>query len=89
MLDKIKVFSKHVNVYLQLIVSIVYGLFVVFCLTGSLIGKGYLPVVGIVVVCLTWTMVKIIHEALAAFKILMLLINGEKLSDDQDHNDHN
>lgn len=87
MFTKITDFYRRVSPYLQLVLSIVYGLLVIFCLIGALAGKGYVPVVGIVLVCLSWASARILREASIALQILSLVLKGEKPEEgtDDDH----
>lgn len=89
MFEKITDFYRRVSPYFQLVLSIVYGLLVIFCLIGALAGKGYVPVVGIVIVCLSWASARILREASVALQILGHVLKGEKseenTDDDGDH----
>jgi len=87
MFTKITDFYRRVSPYFQLILSVVYGLLVIFSLIGALAGKGYVPVVGIVFVCLTWASARILREASIALQILSLVLKGEKPEEgtDDDH----
>lgn len=61
---------KQINPVIGLMISIAYGLLVIFSFVGILAGRGFLPVTCLVITCLAWAGSKIIKEALNAFYIL-------------------
>ena len=86
MFSKISAFYARINPFLHLVISVLYGLLVIFCLVGALLGKGYIPVVGIVLTCISWASARIMREAAFALKILGLVLKGDKLPpSDDDH----
>jgi hypothetical protein len=89
MFEKITDLYRRISPVFHLILSIAYGLLVIFCLIGALAGKGYVPVVGIVLVCLSWASARILREASIALQILTHVLKGEKseenADDDGDH----
>jgi len=88
MLEKIRDFYRRVSPFFQLVLSIAYGLLVIFCLVGALLGKGYVPVVGIVLVCISWACARILREASVALQILGHVLKGQELPQDADDDDH-
>jgi hypothetical protein len=88
MFDKIKDLYHRISPFFHLVLSIAYGLLVIFCLVGALLGKGYVPVVGLVLVCMSWASARILREASIALQILTLVLKGEKPSEDANDDDH-
>lgn len=88
MFDKIRDLYRRVSPFFDLILSIAYGLLVIFCLVGMVFGKGYVPVVGLVLVCMLWASARILREASIALQILALVLKGEKSSEDANDDDH-
>ncbi len=86
MLEKIKQLYARLNPYFYLMLSIAYGLLVIFCLVGSLLGKGYFPVVGLVLVCLSWASARILKEASNALQILMHVLKNDDTSKEDNNN---
>jgi hypothetical protein len=88
MFDKIVNFCRRLKPYFHLIISVVYGFLIIFSLIGALLGKGYIPTVTLVIVCLSWSCARILREASSALHILALVIKGDDLPpvDDEDHN---
>jgi len=87
MLSKIFGFLNKLRPYVSLVFMIAYGLMIVFCLVGIALGKGYLPVVGMVLTCLTWAASRIMLEALHAFNVLRVVLRHEgdaSADDDRD-----
>ncbi len=76
MLSKISTFFSRVSPFIHLVVSIAYGLLVIFCLVGALFGKGFVPVVGLVLTCLAWSSARILREASISLKILTFVLKG-------------
>lgn len=68
---------KQINPVIGLVISIAYGLLIIFSLVGILVGRGFLPVICLVITCLAWTSSKIIKEALNAFYILRAYYKGD------------
>jgi hypothetical protein len=76
MFYKIASFFVRIGPFFHLVLSVLYGLLVIFCLVGALIGKGYIPVVGIVLTCISWTSARILREALLSLKVLGQVLKG-------------
>ncbi len=85
MFNKISTFLARISPFIHLIVSIAYGLLIIFCLVGILFNKGYVPVVGLVLTCLAWASARILREASISLKILTFVIKGEEAPSDDDH----
>ena len=84
MFKKITDLYRRVSPYFQLVLSVLYGLLIIFCFVGAFVGGGYAPVVGIMLVCLTWATARIMTEATVALKILNLVLKNDKSEDDSD-----
>lgn len=88
MFTKIVDLYRRISPFFHLVLSIAYGLLVIFCLIGALAGKGYVPVVGIVLVCLSWASARILREASIALQLLSLVLKGEKLDESANDDDN-
>lgn len=88
MFTKITDFYRRISPFFHLVLSIAYGLLVIFCLIGALAGKGYVPVVGIVLVCLSWASARILREASIALQLLSLVLKGKKLDESANDDDN-
>lgn len=78
MFSKISAFYSRISPFIHLVVSVLYGLLIIFCLVGALLGKGYVPVVGIVLTCLSWAAARILREASFSLQILAHVLKGDK-----------
>jgi hypothetical protein len=85
MFSKITSFFSRISPFFHLVFSVLYGLLVIFCLVGALFGKGYVPVVGLVLTCLAWASARILREASISLKILTFVLKGEETPSDDDH----
>jgi hypothetical protein len=88
MFSKISDFYARISPLLHLVFSILYGLLIIFCLVGALLDKGYVPVVGIVLTCLSWASARILREASISLKILLFVLKGEKASTQPSDDNH-
>jgi len=84
MFNKISALYARIIPFFHLVVSVLYGLLVIFCLVGALLGKGYVPVVGIVLVCISWASARILREAAFSAQVLSYVLKGDKLPPSND-----
>lgn len=67
--------------YVGLLVSVAYGLLVLFGLVGVVFFGGYMPLYAIVLACVSWTATRILAEAAVSFELLRMLRNKDKQDD--------
>lgn len=67
--------------YVGLLVSIAYGLLVIFGLVGVVFFGGYMPLYAVVLACVSWTATRILAEAAVSVELLRMLRNNNKQDD--------
>ena len=73
--------------HFYLVVNVAYGLIIIFCCIGAILGKGYIPVAGAVLTCMMWVSSRIIKEASISFKLLGMLLRGELVDSEIEENE--
>lgn len=80
MLTMSNLYSKY-SQYVGLIVSMAYGLLVVFGLVGVVFFGGYMPLYAVVLACVSWTATRILAEAAVSFELFRMLRSNGKQDD--------
>jgi integral membrane sensor domain MASE1 len=82
-IENVRLLFKH----FYLVISVVYGLLIIFCCIGAILGRGYFPVAGLVLTCVMWVSSRIVKEASVSFKLLTMLLKGEIVDSETEENE--